>query len=190
VKRTVVRLFVWLRLDRLAGRVGGRAAFGKGDVRAAQYNLHGNVAMVVVVLFFVDDALKRWGLTVVARVIDAFVFYLPNLALVAFIVAVGVVIANGVSHRVAVGLEEEGFAQARLMAKTFKGALLTLVAVLALWQLEFARQSVLAAFLIAFGSLGVAFAVAVGLGSARALDRGWDALFEKRKQSHVTRGGS
>jgi len=190
VKRTVVRLFVWLRLDRLAGRVGGRAAFGKGDVRAALYNLLGNVAMVVVVLFFVDDALKRWGLTVVARVIDAFVFYLPNLALVAFIVAVGVVIANGVSHRVAVGLEEEGFAQARLMAKTFKGALLTLVAVLALWQLEFARQIVLAAFLIAFGSLGVAFAVAVGLGSARALDRGWDALFEKRKQSHVTRGGS
>ena len=102
----------------------------------------------------------------------------------------GVVIANGVSHRVAVGLEEEGFAQARLMAKTFKGALLTLVAVLALWQLEFARQIVLAAFLIAFGSLGVAFAVAVGLGSARALDRGWDALFEKRKQSHVTGGGS
>ena len=59
VKRTVVRLFVWLRLDRLAGRVGWRAAFGKGDVRAALYNLLGNVAMVVVVLFFVDDALKR-----------------------------------------------------------------------------------------------------------------------------------
>lgn len=90
--------------------------------------------------------------------------------------------------RVAEGLAEEGFAQARLMAKTFKGALLTLVAVLALWQLEFARQIVLAAFLIAFGALGVAFALAVGLGSAKALDRGWDALFEKRKPSGATPG--
>lgn len=188
VKRVVVRVLVWLRLDRLAGRVGWRAAFGKGDVRAALYGGLGNVAMAVVVLFFVDDALKRLGLTVIARVIDAFVFYLPNLALVALIVAVGLVIANAVSHRVAEGLEEEGFAQARLMAKTLKGALLTVVGVLALWQLEFARQIVLAAFLIAFGSLGVAFALAVGLGSAKALDRGWDALFEKRKQSHGTGG--
>ena len=187
-KRAVVRVLVWLRLDRLASRVGWRAAFGKGDVRAALYNMLGNVAMAVVVLFFFDDALKRWGLTVVARVIDAFVFYLPNLALVALIVAVGVLIANAASERVAEGLAEEGFAQARLMAKTFKGALLTLVAVLALWQLEFARQIVLAAFLIAFGAFGVAFALAVGLGSAKALDRGWDALFEKRKPSGATPG--
>jgi hypothetical protein len=186
VKRAVVRVLVWVRLDRLAGRVGWRAAFGKGDVRAALYDLLGNVAMAVVVLFFVDDALKRWGLTVMARVIDAFVFYLPNLGLVALIVGVGVAIANALSQRVATGLAEEGFAQARLMAKTLKGALLTLVTVLGLWQLEFARQIVLAAFLIAFGSLGVAFALAVGLGSAKALDRGWDALFEKRDQARLT----
>jgi hypothetical protein len=190
VKRAVVRVLVWLRLDRLAGRVGWRAAFGKGDVRAALYNGLGNIAMAVVVLFFFDDALKRWGLTVVARVIDAFVFYLPNLALVALIVAVGVMIANAASERVAKGLAEEGFAHARLMAKIFKSALLTIVAVMALWQLEFARQIVLAAFLIAFGALGVAFALAVGLGSARALERGWDSLFEKRDESRVTSEGS
>jgi hypothetical protein len=30
--------------------------------------------------------------------------------------------------------------------------------------------------------MGVAFALAVGLGSARAIQRGWEALFEKRKE--------
>jgi hypothetical protein len=89
------------------------------------------------------------------------------------IVAVGLAIASALSARVADGLAEEGFAQARFLGKALKAALLTLVGVLALWQLEFARQIVLAAFLIAFGSLGVAFALAVGLGSAKALDRGW-----------------
>lgn len=180
LKRSIVRLLVWLRLDRLAGRVGWRAAFGKGDVRAALYELLGNITMFVVVLLFLDDTLKRWGLTALARVIDSLVFYLPNLGLVALIVTAGVVIANGLSARVAEGLEEEGFAHARLFAKSLKGALLALVAALGLWQLAFARQVVLAAFLIAFGSVGVAFALAVGIGSARAIERGWEIVLQKR----------
>lgn len=181
VKRAIVRLLIWLRLDRLAGRVGWRTAFGKGDVRAALYEILGNVGMFVIVLLFVDDTLKRWGLTALARAIDGLVFYLPNLGLVALIVTAGVVIANGLSARVADGLEEEGFAHARLFAKILKGALLALVAALGLWQLEFARQIVLAAFLIAFGSMGVAFALAVGIGSAGAITRGWEIVLEKRK---------
>lgn len=180
-KRAIVRLLTWLRLDRLAGRVGWRTAFGKGDVRAALYELLGNVGMVVVVLLFLDDTLKRWGLAALARVIDSLVFYLPNLGLVGLIVTAGVVIANGLSARIAEGLEEEGFAHARLLAKSLKGVLLALVAALGLWQLGFARQIVLAAFLIAFGSAGVAFALAVGIGSAGAIQRGWEIVLEKRK---------
>lgn len=182
LKRAVVRLLVWLRLDRLAGRVGWRAAFGKGDVRGSLYELLGNVAMFVVVLLFLDDTLKRWGLAALARVIDSLVFYLPNIGLVALIVTAGVVISNGLSVRVAEGLEEEGIAHGRLVAKSLKGALLALVGTLGLWQLEFARQVVLAAFLIAFGSVGVAFALAIGIGSAKAIEHGWEiVLHSKRK---------
>ena len=181
-KRAIVRLLTWLRLDRLAGRVGWRTAFGKGDVRAALYELLGNVGMFVVILLFLDETLKRWGLSALARVIDGLVFYLPNLGIVALIVSAGVGISNGLSARVADGLEEEGFAHARLFAKSLKGALLALVAALGLWQLEFARQIVLAAFLIAFGSVGVAFALAVGIGSAGAIQRAWEIVLEKRKQ--------
>jgi hypothetical protein len=46
----------------------------------------------------------------------------------------------------------------------------------------------LAAFLIAFGSFGVAFALAAGLGAARALDREWDVLFAKRTRSRDRSG--
>lgn len=180
-KRAVVRLLVWLRLDRLAGRVGWRAAFGKGDVRAALYNVLGTAIMLIIVLLFLDEALKRWELTALSNLIGGLVFYLPNLGLVALIVGVGVAVANGLSARAADALEEEEFEHARLLAKILKGALLAVVVALALWQLQFARQIVLAAFLIAFGSAGVAFALAVGLGSAKAIQRGWDVLFDKRK---------
>jgi len=180
VKRAIVRVLIWLRLDRLASRVGWRAAFGKGDVRAALYNLVGTVGMAVVILFFLDNALQIWGLTVLFRFVDGLVFYLPNLLLVALIVGAGMLVSNMVSDRIEAALDEEGFAHARLLGRVARAALLTVVGALALWELRFAQQIVLVAFLVIFGAIGVAFAVAVGIGSARAVEHGWLALFEKK----------
>jgi hypothetical protein len=180
VKRALVQLLVWLRLDRFAGRTGWRSAFGKGDVRAALYEALGSAAMALVILLFAEDALRRWGLPALADFVAGLLVYLPNLVLVGLIVGIGVVVANALGTRVERGLAEEEFVHARMLAKVFKGALLAVVGALALWQLQFAREIVLGGFLILFGSLGVAFALAVGIGSARAIERGWTTLLEKR----------
>ena len=180
-KRAVVRTLVWLRLDRLAGRVGWRAAFAKGDVRGALYNLVGNIAMFLVVLIFLDDALNRWGLTALSSIIATLVVYLPNLALVALIVAVGFLISGTLETRVSETLAEEGVVRARVIGKAVKAAVLTLVFALALWQLQFAREIVLAAFLFCFGSIGVAFALGVGLGTAKAIQQGTSNLFRQEE---------
>lgn len=181
-KRAIVRVLIWLRLDRLAGRVGWRAAIGKGDLRAALYRLLGSVGMGIIILFFLDDALQIWGLTVLFRFVDGFVFYLPNLLFVLLILGIGAGVTSYVTERVELALDEEGFAHARLLARVVRAALYTVVGALALWELRFARQVVLAAFLVIFGAVGVAFAVAVGVGSARAVERGWSALFEKKRE--------
>ena len=181
-KRAVVRVLVWLRLDRLAGRVGWRSALGKGDVRAALYDLLGTVAFVVVVLVFLDNALSIWGLAVLSRFIDQVVVALPRLALAAVIVAVGVTIAGAAAGRAQAALEEEEVGYARLLAKGLKAVLLAGVAAIALWELDLARQIVLSGFVIAFGAMGVAFALSVGLGSVTAIRRGWEELLEKRKR--------
>lgn len=177
VKRAIIRLLVWLRLDRLAGRAGWRTAFAKGDVRSTFYNLVGNIAMLVIVLVFLDDALGRVGLTALSRIIDSMVFYLPNLGLVALIIAAGVVAGNALELRTREILEEEGVARARLIGRGAKGLLLFLVAALSLWQLHLAREIVLAAFLIGFGAIGAAFAIGAGLGSFRAIQEGLTSFF-------------
>jgi len=180
-KRTVVRTLVWLRLDRLASRVGWRAGFSKGDVRAALYDAVGNLVFLAIVLIFVDDALNRWGLLAISRVIDTLVFYLPNVALVALVLVVGIVLSNALAARVVDTLQEEGIGRPRLVGKAVKAALLGIVCALALWQLRFAREIVLATFLIAFGSVGVAFAIGAGLGMARAIQEGLTQTFQKKR---------
>jgi hypothetical protein len=182
LKRALVQLLVWLRLDRLAGRTGWRSALGKGDVRAPLYDAIGMVAMALTILLFGEDALKRWGLDALAEFIHALLVYLPNLVLAAVVAVVGAAVANAIGARVEHGLAEEGFAHARILAKTFKGALLAVAGALALWQLQFAREIVLGGFLILCGSLGIAVALATGMGSAKAIEHGWETLFEKRKR--------
>ncbi len=137
--------------------------------------------MVLVILVFLDNALQIWGLVVLSRLVDQVLFYLPNLALVVLIGGVGLLLANTLADRVEDTLEEEGVGRARLIAKIFKSALLAVVGALALWELDFARQIVLAAFLIGFGAIGVAFAIAVGGGSSKAIQRAWDTMFDKAK---------
>jgi len=178
-KRLVIRILVWLRLDRLGGRLAWRAAFGKGDVRAALYNIVGTVAMILVVLVFLNDALQIWGLTALSNLIGALAVYVPNLLIVALIVGGGVLVSNMLAHSIEEVLEEEEFAHPRFVARIFKSAVLAVVAALALWQLDFAREIVLAAFLIGFGAVGVSFAIALGLGSAKPIQRIWENLLEK-----------
>ncbi|HKQ18295.1 MAG TPA: hypothetical protein VJW75_00980 [Candidatus Eisenbacteria bacterium] len=178
-KRGTMRLLVWLRLDRIAARAGWRAAFGKGDVRATLYRLVSNVVMIVVTLIFVDDALNRWGLTALALTLNRVVFYLPNLGIVALIVFIGIAVSAALSARVTTALEEEGIRRARLVGKAVKAALIAVVVALALWQLQLAREIVLGAFLISFGSIGIAFALGVGLGTSRAIERGIVELLRK-----------
>jgi hypothetical protein len=179
-KRAVVRSLIWLRLDRLGGRYGWRAAFGKGDVRAAMYNLVGNIAMLLVFLIFLDDALRMLQLNVLTRLLDDVVFSLPDILLAAAISFVGIGIANTLADRAEDALSEE-FVHARLLAKLLKAALLAVVAALALWELDLARPIVTYAFLIGFGALGLGFALAIALGSAGAVQRGWQELFQKTK---------
>lgn len=182
-KRAIVRALVWLRLDRLGGRQSWRAAFAKGDVRSALYDKVGNVVMTLVLLVFLDNALQIWRLDVLSRLVDRFLVYLPNLAMVVVIAGLGMLLANTVGDRVEEALEEEGMARARLVAKTCKAALWTVVAALALWELDFAREIVLAAFLIGFGAVGVAFALSVGIGSSRAVQRTLETMMDKNKDS-------
>jgi hypothetical protein len=182
-KRATVRILVWLRLDRLSGHVGWRAAFGKGDVRAQLYELVGSVVMAIVILTLLDQTVQIWGLTALARPIESVIEYLPRMALAALVLGVGMMLVNTLAQRVQNTLEREEAPRPRLLAGILKACLLAVTIALSLWQLNFAREIVFAAFLIGFGAIGVAFAMAVGLGSAKAIQTGWEALFNKQKDT-------
>ncbi len=183
-KRAVIAFLKWIRLDRLGGPTSWRAALTKGDVRDALYNAVGVVFMILVGLVFLENALEIWGLSVLVGVVERFLEYLPHVGLATVIVGIGLLLANIVADRVEDAFEEAGLPNPRLGAGICKAALLAVVGALALWELDFARQIVMAAFIIGFGALGVAFALAVGIGSAQAIRHGWEQLVQARRNQN------
>jgi hypothetical protein len=183
LKRAVVRVLKLLRLDRLGGgRSAWRSAMGKGDVRAALYSGVGTIAASILFLVFVDNALEIWGLTVLARLVDQIIFYLPTLGLAVLISWVGIALSTVVARRVESVLTEERVPHTPLLVGLAKAAFLSVVAALALWELDFAREIVLAAFLIGFGAIGVAFALGVGIGSAKAIQGALSSAFSPKEK--------
>ncbi len=179
-KRAAIAALKWVRLDRLGGPTSWRAALAKGDVREALYNVVGTIAFSVVLLVFMDNALQIWGLTVLAGEVDRVIAYLPNLAIAGLIIGVGTLIASSVGERVEGAFAEAHLASPQLLGGMAKAAVLAIVAALAVWELDFARQIVMGAFLIGFGSIGVAFAIAAGIGSQQAVRDAWGQVFAKR----------
>ncbi len=78
-------------------------------------------------------------------------------------------------------LAAERVARARLAGKILQGAHLSIVAAIALRQLDPARPVVLAAFPTISAAFGVAFELAVGLGSAKAVQAAWERLTGRRE---------
>jgi len=180
-KRAVIAMLKWIRLDRLGGPTSWRSALAKADVREALYNAVGTITLVVVLLVFIDNALQIWGLSVLSNVVDRVIGYLPSLAVAGVIVGVGLLIATSVAERVEDAFAEAGISSSRLLGGMAKAAVLAIVFALAVWELNFARQIVMGAFLIGFGSIGVAFAIAAGVGSSHAIRQAWEQVFEKHR---------
>lgn len=188
LKRAVVRVLLMLRLDRVGGvRSAWRTAVGKGDVRAALYDAAGTIMGSILFLVFVDNALEIWGLNVLARLVDRIIVYLPTLGIAIVIAWVGVALSDILARRVEAVLIQEDVPRTALLVGLAKSAFLSVVGALAMWQLNFAREIVLAAFLIGFGSIGVAFALGVGIGSARAIQDVLTSVIAGRNEKDALR---
>lgn len=70
---------------------------------------------------------------------------------------------------------------ARFGASTLKGASLPIVAAIAPWQLDLTRPVAQAELTTAFATFGIAFALAVGLGSAKAVPAAWERRMGRRE---------
>ncbi len=174
ISKLVVRVLLFLRLDRVVARLGWGRALAKGDVRHSLFGFVGTIVGLFVFLVFLENAILIWKLTVLSELLEKLVGLIPQLITAGVILLIGWGVASAVSRAVLRTLYQEEFDRARLVAKLVRAAILVFTCAVALVELDIAVGIVTGAFLIAFGALALGFALAFGLGSKRAVETMWE----------------
>jgi len=182
VAKFIVRVLIFLRLDRVVTRLSWGRALEKGDVRHSLFGLVGTVCGVILFLVFLENALLLWKLTVLSDLLERFVHLIPRLITAGIMLLIGWGVAGVVSRAVQRGLIQEEFERARLVSRVVRSAILGVACAIALVELNVAVTIVTGAFLIAFGALGLCFVLAFGLGSKRAIEMMWEARFRHKQE--------
>ena len=184
--RVLVRLLMFMRLDRVATRLGWTETLNKGDVRHSLFDSLGTLLGIMVFLIFFENALVIWRLTVLSQLLDRVVLLIPELVTALIILLIGWGTAAGVSRGVQRALYQEEFERARLAARLVRWAILVTTVAITLVQLNIAVTIVTGAFLIAFGALAACAVLAFGLGSKQAVERMWEQRFEQKHKSDTS----
>jgi hypothetical protein len=164
VKRIVIQLLVILRVDRLFVRLRWKNSLTKADIRYALYNLIGNISFLIVFLIFLNSALDALKLSVLSRLIEQGVLFVPRLVVALVIFGIGWLIAARSSDSVFHSLVKENLPAASLLARLIKFILILFFSAMALVELDFAREVVLIAFTALLVTLSVATILVLSAG--------------------------
>lgn len=146
VKRLVVQILVILRFDKLFTRIRWRSALSKADIRYALYNFIGNLVFFIVFLIFLNSALDALNLTILSKLIEQGVLFIPKILLALLILGIGFLVASRSSSAVYHALIKENFPNYSLISRFVKFVIILFFSAMALVELNLASEIVVIGF--------------------------------------------
>jgi len=179
--RLVIRRGLLLaRFDRFVDSLGGGQILNRADVRVLPSALAANAVFWLVLLSFSMAGLSALHVAFVDQVITSFFLYLPSIFAALFILFGGFLLGSFLSRAALLAAVNSELPSPRAIALLVKFVIAILAFAMALEQLKIARSIVLAAFIISFGSVMLALALAFGLGGRSVVAN----LLEREARKH------
>jgi len=179
VKTLVIRIIRLLKLDASLARAGLPEALQKLAVRDTPAKLIGRTFYWLIAFIFFVLALRVMKVPVIDQLLERLLLYLPNVFVALIILIIGMLLGNFLGRAALIASVNAGVKMSSLVSRGVKGLIMVFALVMAFEQLGIGRQTMLAAFTIAFGGLVLALALAFGLGGR---DRARDFLDKKFKK--------
>lgn len=175
VRTGVVKLLDVLKFDELSQKTGIDAFLKQGNVNVSLSRIVASLIYWLFILVMVVMVSNSLGLHAVAELFNRIVLYIPNIIVAILVLVFGVLLARFVNRLVFAYLNNIGVEGALTLSTLSEYAVIVFVIFVALEQLEIGTQLLTAAFQIGFGAVGLALALAFGLGG-----REWAAGVIKR----------
>jgi len=168
LKIGTVRLLKLVRFDSAMDKTGVKAFLEKGDIKRSSSEIIGSLIYWFVMILTLIAALDALGLPIVSDILDDIFLYIPNVVAAVLVLSLGILLGNLLSDVVRIAASNAGIANSEGLGKTAFYAIMLFSGAIALVQLGIGEQLVAAVFVIAFGALALALALAFGLGGREA----------------------
>jgi len=182
VRKGVRKLLDVTHFDKLAEKSGIEEFLKHGELNITLSGVISEVAYWLVILIVIVTVSNSLGLAAVAGLFNKVALYLPNVVVAILVLVFGTLVARFINRLVFAWLNNLGIDGALAISTVAEYAVQIFALFVALEQLNIGAQMLTAAFIIAFGAICLALALAFGLGG-----RDWAAgvitkLSEKKKR--------
>ena len=164
VRTGVMKLLDVLKFDSLAEKTGIEAFLKQGNLDVSLSRLLGKLAYWIIIFIVIVTVANSLGLHMVADLFNKIVLYIPNIIVAILVLVFGVLVARFINRMVFAYLNNMGVQGALTISTLSEYGVIIFVVFVALEQLAIGTTLLTAAFQIGFGAIGLAFALAFGLG--------------------------
>jgi hypothetical protein len=161
LSRLARRVFLALPIEKGAARLGF-GALAKGDIKHSAAEVVGRIIWWVVVIVFLDFCAEILGFTLLTRVFDFLILYLPRIVLAAAILFIAHIAGSFLGGLARVWASKVEGVNAAIAGKAVRYGILFVGAVMALEKLYLTTTFLVAVFIIVFAAVMLAAAIAFG----------------------------
>ncbi len=180
-RSAVMRLLKLLHFDKATEKSGLESFLKHAELDVSVASILGNLVYWLIILVMIVTVANSLGLQMVADLFNKVVLYIPNVIVAILVLVFGTILARFINRLVFAWLNNVGFSGALTVSTFSEYAMLVFVFFIAMEQLQIANELLTAAFVIAFGAVGLAFAIAFGLGSKDVAARVIEQMVSKKK---------
>lgn len=171
LRRLVTHFLRVTRFDRACDGAGVLQLLARADIRASPSVLVGRGVFWLVFASFTMAAMAALQVSFIDQLVAEFFLYLPRVLSALLVVLAGFLLGGFLGRAALLTAANAGLPSPRLLALVVKLLVSVIALAMALEQLRIATSIVLAAFIIAFGSVMLGLALAFGLGGREVARR-------------------
>ena len=164
VRTGVTKLLDLLKFDSVAEKTGIEAFLKQGNLDVSLSKLLARLVYWIIIFVVVVTVANSLGLHMVAELFNKVVLYIPNIIVAILVLVFGVLVARFINRMVFAYLNNMGVQGSLTISTIAEYGTIIFVVFVALEQLAIGTTLLTAAFQIGFGAIGLAFALAFGLG--------------------------
>lgn len=181
IKAGSIRLLKLIKLDTVTEKAKIDQFLKEGGTQKSAIEIIGALIYWLIMLVVILAGFNTLGLEVASELFNQIILYIPNVIVAVIVLIFGVYLASFVAQVVVTYLKNVGIHNTEMLGKLTQAAIILFVASLALTQLNIGQELVTNAFLLLFGAICLALALAFGLGG-----RDWAARLINKMESGET----